>query len=87
LLNNPDFENSEYLYYSLAQCHYKLGQLKTAIKWLSKSYDMYRTGVQKNNSQRYISSSRAALELYCKVLRIDGNTALADSIMNKHDWS
>jgi len=82
----PDEENIEFLYYALGQCHYKLGQLKTSIKWLSKSYDLYQKGMVTNSSHRYLRCFRDVVELYCKALRIDGNADIADKIINDLDF-
>ncbi len=82
----PNEENIEFLFYSLGQCHYKLGQLKTAIKWLSNSYDLYQKGIVTNTSLRYRRCYRDVVELYSKVLRISGNADTADKIINDLDF-
>ncbi len=82
----PDEENFEFLYYSLGHCHYKLGQQYTAIYWLSKSRALYKKGIVTQTSQRYRKCYRDAVELYCRVLRITGDTDKADEIMYKLDF-
>ena len=82
----PDEENIEYLYYSLGRCHFNLGQLKTAIYWLSKSYDLYKKGITTDNSLRYRNCYRDVIELYCKLLRIDGKAVKADKIVYNIDF-
>jgi tetratricopeptide (TPR) repeat protein len=82
----PDEENIEYLYYSLGQCHFNLGQLKTAIYWLSKSFELYTIHITTNTNLRYQKCYRDVIEFYCKLLRIDGNTAKADKIVYNIDF-
>jgi tetratricopeptide (TPR) repeat protein len=82
----PDEENIEYLYYTLGQCHFNLGQLKTAIYWLSKSFDLYKKGITTNTNLRYRKCYRDVVEFYCKLLRIDGKAAKADKIVYNLDF-
>ena len=82
----PDEENKEYLFYSLGRCHFNLGQLKTAIYWLSKSFDLYKNGITTNTNPRYRRCYRDVVEFYCKLSRIDGNTAKADKIVYNLDF-
>jgi hypothetical protein len=82
----PDEESKEFLYYSLGQCHFNLGQLKTAIYWSSKSLDLYKKDIATNTSFRYRKCHRDVVVFHCKLLRIDGKAAKADEIVYSLDF-
>lgn len=83
---NPDSPNIEYSYYSIGQCYFRLGKLKTALTWLSKSYDLYRKNIKKNRNFRYRTGYQDLIQLYCKALRIDHQIELADKIIHENDF-
>jgi hypothetical protein len=82
----PNSKGIEYLYYCLGQCHFRLGQLHTATYWFSMSLDLYRKGITTNTGIRYRRCYRDVIELYCKVLRIDGNAETADKVIKELDF-
>ena len=83
---HPSSPNIEYSYYSIGQCYFRLGELLTALKWLSKSYELYRNNTQVNRDHRYLSGYRDMLQLYCKALRISRQNELADKIIHENDF-
>jgi tetratricopeptide (TPR) repeat protein len=84
--DNPDSPNIEYSYYSIGQCYFRLGELKTALIWLSKSNDLYRKNISGNRDFRYLSGYRDMLKLYCKALRIDRQNELAYKILRENEF-
>lgn len=82
----PDSENIEYTLYWIGYCHFKIGNLKVAIGWLSEAYAIYNKNILVNSSPSYRNCYRDLSELYCKVLRIAGSDELADQIMHDLDF-
>jgi tetratricopeptide (TPR) repeat protein len=82
----PEGTNSEYTYYNIGQCYFRMNELGTALNWLSKSYDLYTNNIKSNRSFRYLSGYRDMLQLYCKALRIDRQNELADKIIRENDF-
>ena len=82
----PEHTNSEYTYYNIGECYFRMGKLDTALIWLSKSHDQYSNHIDSNKDVRYLRAYRDMLQLYCKALRINHQNELADKISLGNDF-
>ena len=83
---NPKEPGNEISYYFIGQCYFRMGKIDLAINWLSKAYDLFNIKLIENRSYRYLRNYRDMLQMYCKALRINGETALADKLIYEKDF-
>ncbi len=81
---NDDEENREYTYRTLGHCYLSMGKTNKAIKWLSKSYDIYQTNIFTKKDSTYIRCYRELVDIYCNALERSGKKEIANVIKSNY---
>jgi tetratricopeptide (TPR) repeat protein len=77
---NEDEENREYTYRTLGHCYLCMGKINSAIKWLSKSYDIYQTNIISKQDSTYLRCYGELVDIYCYALERSGKKEIAKII-------
>ena len=81
---NEDVEYREYTYRALGQCYLCMGKIDSAIKWLSKSYDIYRAKIISEKGATYLRDYGELVGIYCNALELGGKKEISRIIRSNY---
>ena len=76
-------KNIEYTYYRIGDCYYRLKKYDVALRWLKKSFDIYRSNLSDNRQVDHNRWFRDAKKMYIETLKLTGNIEMAKVIRSK----